>query len=184
MKCIKCKSSLHYGDKYCNNCGEKIEKDAYREDYAKTVWGKLDKISFWWETFTLKKLIDNWVVKIIILLLVLAWGIIDAYTDLANIKFLESENYTVEYNKKADEYYIRTDEKEVDLNLYIPKYSEKITVTEYYSENVRDSKDMLPHYYKKHPIRVENNDSICVTISSVRGEKITDTVKFYVTDKN
>lgn len=182
MKCIKCESSLHYGDKYCNTCGEKIEKGIYDEDYAKTIWGIIDKISDWWETFTFKKFIDNWVVKVIVLLFVLVWGFFDAYTNLTNIKFLESENYKVEYNKTADEYYIRTNEKEVDLNLYIPKHSEKITITEYNGANVVSSKDMLPQDYKGHPVKVKNNGSVCVTISSVINEIITDTVKFYVTE--
>lgn len=182
MKCKKCEFPLHYGDKYCNTCGEKIEKGAYEEDYAKTVWGKFDKLSDWWETFTFKKFIDNWVVKVIILLLVLVWGIFDAYTDLTNIKFLQSDYYRIEYNKKADEYYIRTSEKEVDLNLYIPRHSEKITITEYEGENAVSSKDMLPEDYKEHPVKVKNNESVCVTIFSVRDEKITDTVKFYVTE--
>lgn len=182
MKCTKCKTELHYGDKFCNSCGEKIEKGAYEQDYKKTIWGKVDKLSDWWETFTLKKFIDNWVVKTGILLLVLLWGFFDAYTDLTNIKFLESENYTVQYNKTEDEYYIRTSEKEVDLNLYIPRHSEKITITEYNGENAVSSKDMLAKDYKAHPVKVKNNASVFVTISSVRNEKITDTVKFYVTE--
>ncbi len=181
MKCVKCESELHYGDKFCNTCGEKIEKGTYEQDYAKTIWGRFDKLSDWWETFTLKKFIDNWVTKIIILLLVLAWGFFDAYTDFTNIKFLESENYKIEYNKKEDEYYIRTEEEEVNLNLYIPKHSEKITITEYTAEAV-NVRDVLPEEYSENPVKVKKNEFDYMTISSVRGEKITDTVKIYVTE--
>lgn len=180
MKCIKCESELHYGDKFCNSCGEKIEKAIYEEDYKKTIWGKIDKISDWWEMLTLKKFIGHWLTKVIVLVLVLGWGIFDAYTELTNIKFLESENYTVEYNRKADEYYVRTSEEEVELNLYIPRHSEKITVTEYEGEVVKESKDIFPDDYKQRPLKVKNNESVCITVSSVRNEKITDTVKFYV----
>lgn len=182
MKCTKCDSLLHYGDRFCNTCGEKINKKTYEEDYKKTIWGKLDKINDWWETFTLRKFIDNWVVKIIILLLVLVWGFFDAYTELSDIKFLESENYMIEYNKKLDEYYIRTSEEEVELNLYIPRYSDKIIVTEYNGEEVLSEKEMLPEEYKVRPVKVKNNNKVCVIISSVKEDKVTDTVKFYVTE--
>ncbi len=182
MKCINCDTSLHYGDKYCNSCGEKVEKGAYDKDYSKTLWGKLDKLCDWWETFTLKKFIDHWITKALILLAVLLWGVFDAYTDIANIKFLESDNYSIEYNTKDDEYYIRTNEKEVELNLYIPRYSERITITEYSGDKVVSSKEILAKNYKEKPVKVKNNKYNHVIISSVRGEKITDTVKFYVTE--
>ncbi len=181
MKCLKCDSPLHYGDKFCNECGDKIEKGAYEVDYAKTIWGKLDKISDKLETFTLKKFVDSWITKTVILLLVLAVGFFDAYTDLTNIKFLESESYIIEYNKKADEYYIRTEEQELDLNLYIPKHSEKITITEYKADTTQ-MRDVLPEEYSKKAIKVKKNEFDYITISSVRGEKITDTVKIYVTE--
>ena len=181
MKCQKCDAALHYGDKFCNECGEKIEKKAYDEDYKKTIWGKFDKLSDWWETLTLKKFLDNWITKIIILLVVLAWGFFDAYTDLTNIKFLESENYKIEYNKQLDEYYIRTQEEEFSLNLYIPKHAAKITVTEYNGEEV-NTRDILSEKISKDSIIVKKGNFDYMTISSVKGDKITDTVKVYVTE--
>lgn len=180
MKCKKCESSLHYGDKFCNICGEKVEKGAYEEDYKKTVWGRFDKWGDRLEALTLKKFTDHWITKVIILVLVLGLGFFDAYTDLTNIKFLASENYKIEYNKKTDEYYIRTSEEEIDLNLYIPKHSEKITITEYSADGVLGSRDMLPEEYKQSSVKVKNNKLNYVIISSVRNDKITDTVKFYV----
>lgn len=181
MKCLKCEASLHYGDKFCNVCGDKIDKGAYEEDYAKTIWGKLDKISDRLETLTLKKFIDSWITKIVILLVVLAVGFFDAYTDFTSIRFLESESYIIEYNKRADEYYVRTEQQEVDLNLYIPKHSEKITITEY-KEDTTEMRDILPEEYSKKAIKVKKNEFDYITISSVREGKTTDTVKIYVTE--
>lgn len=181
MNCTKCNFKLHYGDKFCNNCGEKVEKGAYDEAYKKTVWGKLDKANDVWQTMTLKKFLDHWITKGIILIAVLVWGFFDAYTSLANIRFLESENYTVEYNKKLDEYYIRTEEDIVDLSLYIPRYSEKIKITEHKADK-KETRIMLPEEYKKHAVRVKKNEFDYVTISCVRNEKNTDTVKLYVTE--
>ena len=182
MKCVNCEADLHYGDKFCNACGEKVEKGTYEEDYKKTIWGKLDKWGDKLETLTLKKFIDHWATKVVILLLVLGWGFFDAYTDLTNIKFLESESYVIEYNKKADEYYIRTAEDEVDLELYIPRHSEKITVKEFLSEDEVNSRDMTPEEYSVEAVKVKKGEFDYVTVSSVKGDKITDTVKVYVMD--
>ena len=182
MKCKTCENELHYGDRFCNACGEKVELGLYEEDYSKTIWGKLDKINDKWETFTLKKIVDNWITKVIVLLLVLGWGCFDAYTDYTNIKFLESEVYTVQYNKEADEYYIRTNEDSVDLSLYIPKHATKITINEYNGEDMVDSRDMLPEEYKSEAITVKKNEFDYITISSVKGDKVTDVVKFSVTE--
>ena len=116
------------------------------------------------------------------LLLVLGWGFFDAYTDLTNIKFLESESYVIEYNKKADEYYIRTAEDEVNLELYIPRHSEKITVKEFIGEDEINVREMLPEEYQKEAVKVKKGEFDYVTVSSVKGDKITDTVKVYVMD--
>ena len=182
MKCAICESQLHYGDKFCNNCGEKVAKGAYEEDYTKTIWGKVDKVSDWWETLTFKKFLGHWITKTVILLLVLAWGIFDAYTDLTNIKFLESESYKIEYNKDLDEYYIRTDAESVSLNLYIPRHCEKIMIEEYDGEEIVNTREMLYAEYKENAVMVEKNKADYITISSVKGEKVTDLVKFYVTE--
>lgn len=181
MKCAMCDSDLHYGDQYCNICGEKVPKDTYDADYAKTVWGRIDKMQNKVEKLTLKKFLDNWITKTVILLVILAVGFIDAYTDFTNIKFLNSESYVIEYNKKADEYYIRTDLEEVDLNLYIPKHAEKIAITEYKDDSSK-MWYMLPEEYEKKAARVKKNEFDYMTISSVAKEKIKDTVKLYVTE--
>ncbi len=180
MKCEKCESLLGYGDKYCNICGEKVAKGAFDEDYNHTLWGKIDKWSDKVDTWTLKKIIDHPATKIIITILILLYGAFDAYTDLTDIKFLESEEYLVEYNKKADEYYVTSPDDEVDLNLYIPRHAEKITVTEFLDEGGVSTRDMLPEEYKEKPITVKKGDFDYITISSFKEEKTTDTVKVYV----
>lgn len=182
MKCEKCGAPLRYKDKYCNVCGEKASNEKYDEFYEKTLWGVLDKINDDWETLSFKKLVDNWVVKLLVLAAVLIWGFFDSYTGLTNIRFLSSETYQVEYNKLDDEYYIRTDRKEVNLNLYIPRYTEKISIKEYTDESVGKEREMLSKEYENTPIRVKKGKFDYLTISSVRGEKTTDCVKVYIID--
>ncbi len=180
MKCEKCESLLGYGDKYCNICGEKVSKGAYDEDYRNTIWGKFDKWSDKIDTWTLKKITDHILFKVGIIILILLWGFFDAYTDITNIKLLESERYEIEYNKAEDEYYIVSEDAEVDLNLYIPAHAEKITVTEFMSEDEANKSDLLPSEYNGKAIKVKKGEFDYITISSVKEEKITDTVKIYV----
>ena len=44
MICEKCNSKLHYGDKFCNVCGEKIDTTGYEKEYNKTNITKKSKI--------------------------------------------------------------------------------------------------------------------------------------------
>ena len=48
----------------------------------------------------------------------------------------------MEYNKKLDEYYIRTDKDEVYVNMYIPGHSDKISVEEYCDHKISEEKEM------------------------------------------
>ena len=68
------------------------------------------------------------------------------------------------------------------LHFYIPRHSDKITITEYSSDEIVSQKDMSAQEYKEHPITIKNNKFNYTIISSVRDEKVTDTVKFYVSD--
>ena len=182
MKCTKCESQLAYGDKYCNTCGEKIPLSSYGDDYKKTLWGKIDKVNDWYDTLLLKKITDSIIFKILLLVLILSWGLFDAYTDYTNIKLLESESYTIEYNKKLDEYYIYTPEEEVRLNLYIPGYTDSIGVKEYIGDEITNEKEMSSEKGKSSTVVVKKEGFDYVVIESVKESKVTDSVKIYITE--
>ncbi len=182
MQCEKCLSKLNYKDKYCSVCGEKINIKDYEKDYNKTVWGILDKISDWWEIIQLKKFTDHWITKLLILTLILGWGLFDIYSEYTNIKLLESDNYKIEYNKKLDEYYIRTPQNEVNINMYIPGHSDKITVKEYENNKITGEKVMLKEEYSKTPVTLEKGKYDYILVNSQKLDKTTDTVKLYITD--
>ena len=182
MKCNKCESPLTYGDKFCNICGEKIEKHAYEEDYKKTIWGKFDKLTDWYDTLFLKKITDSIIFKIVLLALILLWGIFDVYTDLANIRILENESYTVEYNKSLDEYYVHTSDDEVILNIYIPGYSEKATIQEFVGDKVNKEKEISSAKGNSGLIAVKKTEFDYLIINTLKNEKITDSARIYVTE--
>ncbi len=183
MICEKCSSKLHYGDKFCNTCGEKIDVAGYDKDYDKTVWGFIDKVNDCFDIILLKKITDNWIFKILLLLAIATWGFFDTYTDVASIRILESESYRVEYNKKLDEYYIRTSADEVDLNLYIPKRTDKIKFKEVNGNQTVTEEDMTPdEYMEKKKALIKKNSFEYLTVDAVKNDKISDSIKIYITD--
>lgn len=182
MKCEKCSSDLHYGDKYCNICGEEIEKSAYDEDYNKTIWGIIDKGTDWYDKIFLKKITGSWIFKIFLLLLVIGWGFLDAYTDYTSIKILESDHYSVEYNKRLDEFYVRTSEDSVDLNLYIPGHTDKIIFREYTNNEITSLKAMTYEEYKSQKLTVKKDAFDYMTVDSLKEDKLSDKIKIYVID--
>ncbi len=182
MKCNKCESPLTYGDKFCNVCGEKITKDVYNEDYKKTIWGKIDKFTDWYDTLFLKKITDSIIFKIVLLALILLCGVFDVYTDLADIRILESENYTAEYNKKLDEYYVYTDDEEVILNVYIPGYTEKVKIKEFQEDVIKNEREITSVQGNSGLIAVKKGEFDYILIDAVKDEKTTDSVKLYVTE--
>ena len=185
MICEKCNSKLHYGDKFCNVCGEKIDTTGYEKEYNKTIWGVIDKIADFLDIIMLKKITGNWIVKVLLLLAIAGWGFFDAYTDFASIRILESESYSVEYNKNLDEYYVRTSKDEIDLNLYIPKYTDNIKFKEV-NDKETSVEDMTVEEYiekkKEKELLVKKNSFEYLTVDSVRNGKVSDSIKVYIID--
>ncbi len=182
MICEKCNSKLGYGDKFCNTCGEKIPASLYEDDYKDTAWGKFDNLSNKWDTFFLKKIFDSWVFKTLVVLAVLAVGLLEVYTDIINIKLLDSEAYKIEYNQNTDEYYVRTEQQSVDLLLYIPKHADRICSREYIGGEVSEERVMTYEEYSKEALKIAKDEFDYVTVSSLKGEQITDTVTVYLTE--
>lgn len=182
MKCEKCNNQLHYGDKFCNTCGEKIPANFYEEDYKHTIWGFFDSLSEKWDKLFLKKITDHIIFKIVVVALILLGGFFEVYTDVSNIKLLKSDEYKIEYNKKEDEYYFRTDKEEVDLRAYIPRHADEILIKEFDENGNAEEKYIPKKEYSERRQKLHKGEYVYVTVSSVKGKKVTDTVKIYLTD--
>ncbi len=182
MKCEKCNCELHYGDKFCNSCGEKIPAGYYEEDYKHTVWGFIDRLSDKWDNFFLKKITDHIVFKIVFVVLILLGGFFEVYTEVSNIKLLESDEYTIEYNKKADEYYFRTDKDSVDLKAYMPRHADEMLIQEFSEKGEVEEKYIPKKEYSERNQKLHKGQYAYVQVSAVKEKKVTDTVKIYLTD--
>lgn len=179
MKCEKCGYELYYGAKFCSACGTEIPKDAYQDEYNRTVWGYADKFLNWYDTLTLKKITGNVIFKTIVLLLVLAFGIFNAYSAYANIRLLESESYEIEHDKNQGIYYIVTPDEQVNILMYIPKNAEKVIVKGIANEEEASKTEFLPDDYAK-GIIAKKNEFDYITVSTIKGDKISDSINLIV----
>lgn len=183
MTCEKCNSPLNYGESYCNTCGEKASKSIYEDRYNHSLWGKLDKAKDVYDTLFLKKITDSIICKIIVLLALLAFVVFKILTNSFSISFAESGNYTVQYNKELDEYYILTKEDEVYLNLNIPKLTDRIKLSEFTGESPSDEKAISTEQFVKEGVCVKKGSFDYLLIEAVSKDKSLDTVKVLVADR-
>lgn len=183
MTCEKCNSPLNYGESYCNTCGEKASKSIYEDRYNHSLWGKLDKAKDVYDTLFLKKITDSIICKIIVLLALLAFVVFKILTNSFSISFAESKDYTVQYNKVRDEYYILTKKDEVYLNLNIPKMTESVKLAEYTDETQTGEKIILTEQFIKDGISVKKGAFDYLLIEAVSKDKSLDNVKVLVGDR-
>lgn len=145
MKCKKCKSKNVYYANYCVSCGEEISKKEREVGYKATFWGRLEQLEDIYKTITLSKFLDSKPVRIIVIVAILTIGIWNLYVNGRNMRIKESEQYAVQYNKNADEYYLITPKDKISLEFYFPHDVDKLKVVEYDNENniVEENENLL-----------------------------------------
>ncbi len=179
MRCEKCDNQLHYGAKYCISCGEKVGDEAYAEDYKKTIWGKLDKAYNVYNTLTLKKFTGHIIFKILLLVLIGVFILNELYGDMANIRLLNSDYYTITYAEAADVYLLKTSEEKIDLQFYVPITAEKIAFAGYKQGNA-ETNEFSVEEYKKTGYTVGKEEFDYIIATTKRGDKEIDSVRLIV----
>lgn len=179
MNCTKCDNNLPYGAKYCNECGEKVPQGAFDAEYNDTIWSKIDKLKDEYDDFFLKKITGSIVFKILTMAVVLVYFLVTLYGNFMGIRLKESDAYAIQYNKKAEEYYICPKNKSSNLELYVPFGTESIVFTGVSGDSKDTQKYTLEQYEEKgYSITAGEYDS--VYIETFRKDKIIDRVKFVV----
>ena len=73
MICKKCKTENRIKANYCSHCGHPFT-DAERNDaYAKTIYGRFEKLEDLWKTVSLDKITGSAIVKVLSLVAVLVF---------------------------------------------------------------------------------------------------------------
>ena len=184
MLCEKCNSTLDYGAKYCTTCGEKISSELLTEEYSHTLWGKIQNIEDWYSKLSLQKFTGHIIVKIVVLVAILAYGVFQLYQNGTDIKILASDSYSVAYNQSADEYYIKTAEQETNLNLYIPSFTDNVRLTGYDKDGgIMNEKTLSPEDCKQEDaFLIKKNEFAYTTIQLIRNNNPADSLKIYIID--
>ena len=181
MKCKNCGSENLMCARYCENCGHPFTEEEREEAYGRTFFGKLDGIKKLKSFVTLEFITSNPIFRAAFLVLLVFIGIRTGTNRGSEIRPLESESYTVGYNKETDEYYLFTDLDEVDVSLYLPGKPQGIRVSAdredaniYTKEYATDEVPVLVRdpsvVYTVYGIYEKGEDSITVLLydSSVR----------------
>jgi hypothetical protein len=137
MKCPKCNTKNIVKASFCKECKYEFTEEEQEKAYKKTIFGKLETIETWYNHLTLSTITDHIAFKILMLLIVLAGGLYYYFTRGIDTNILESESYTVYYNKKNDEYYLIVDDniEEISLNMYIPNRVMELDIEHYNLNN-------------------------------------------------
>ena len=180
MLCEKCNNKLPYGARYCESCGQKISKGVYEADYNKTLWAKFDKLKDWYDRLFLKNITGSLPFKIISLAVVIVYFFFTMYGNLMGIRLNENPEYTIEYNKQADEYYVCPENDIAQLDLFVPIGTDNVVFTAVSDDETADVSEYTTEEYKNNGYTVSPGQYDFIRIDAKRGEKIADSVKIIV----
>ena len=129
MKCSKCGNENLIQSRFCSSCGSEIPEETRQAAYDKTFWGKLDKLKEAKDWLTFDKITGNKFFRAALLALIVIIGILSGGNKGNRMYIIESDEYDVRYNSAMNEYYVFTEENEVDLQLYLPGRPDGVTVS-------------------------------------------------------
>ncbi len=129
MKCKNCGKENLLKAQYCHGCGHPFTEEERQAAYDSTVWGKLDKLKKAKEFATLEAITSHPVFRVMFLALLIIVGVLTNTNKGSVMRPLESEEYTVGYNQKLEEYYLFTEKDSVAVPLYLPGKPEKVRIS-------------------------------------------------------
>ena len=129
MKCKNCGKENLIQAHYCVSCGHPFGEEERQAAYNDTIWGKLDQLKEAKEIVTLEAITSHPVFRVMFLALLIIIGILTNTNKGSVMRPLESEEYTVGYNQKLEEYYLFTEKDSVAVPLYLPGKPEKVRIS-------------------------------------------------------
>lgn len=134
MKCLKCKCKNSYKSNYCYECGERFTDEEKKKSSNNKFVKFLKFIRDIYDRLNLDNITGNIYFRIFSVIVVVLIGLYGIITNGFHLRIETSSDYTYQYNKKDDEYYLYTDNETTKLNLYTLGENSSITVS-YYDEN-------------------------------------------------
>lgn len=135
MKCFKCHHKNSYKANYCYYCGKKFtEKEKEKSSNSKVV-KILKSLRNFYDRISLSNITGNIYFRIVSIVIVLLIGVVGILSNGIHLQIKKSNDYTYQYNKKDDEYYLYTDNDTTKLNLYTLGKNSTIKVNYYDDKN-------------------------------------------------
>ncbi len=181
MLCEKCMTNNGYGAHYCSECGEKFSQQVREQEYRRTIWGKFQRAEDAFNKLTLKKVTDHILFQIFVLLLVLGIGLFKFYSYGSQLRVLPNDSYQISYNETADEYYVATTGSEVKLSLYVPLWSDSLSLVGTDAEgNVLLDETLAKDIYEEEAPALKKGAYDKIIVSAIRDGKVTKTMTIKV----
>ena len=135
MICRECKTENRIKANFCTHCGHPFT-DAERDAaYAKTIYGRFEKLEALWKTVSLDKITGSSIVKVLSLVAVLVLGGYSVLKNGTQFRPLEHDSYELQYNQKVNEYYLISQQDNIQLQLYLPKQADEVTIVQLNENN-------------------------------------------------
>lgn len=180
LKCPECKKRNVSQANYCRRCKHRFtpkEKEAMR---LNGFWSMINWVKNTWDNSLPGKLMDSFVVKLIIVIIPLVGGVWFFMQNGSALKIEESEEYTRQYNVETDDYYLLLSQEKSKLNLYLPHEIEHFYV-KYYSEGGELLEENSYDDLDDVEVTVNNrNEHNYYVIGITEEERPEDRVKVYV----
>ena len=129
MKCKNCGKENLIQAHYCVSCGHPFGEEERQAAYNDTIWGKLDQLKKAKEIVTLEAITSHPVFRVLFLALLIIVGVLTGSNKGSVMRPLESDAYTVAYDRKQNEYYLFSEQEEVAVPLYLPGKPEGVRVS-------------------------------------------------------
>ena len=131
MKCIKCRTVNVHNANYCKKCAYEFSEKEQEAAEKWTFIGIIKRIEKIKANVMFEKITGHIAFKIGSIIGVLFIGIGFMLNNGTSFAIAESDSYAVNYNEKLNEYYLYSEKDKAELNLYIPKRIENVTVKHY-----------------------------------------------------
>ena len=135
MICRECKTENRIKANFCSHCGQPFTDADRNAAYAKTIYGRFEKLEDLWKTVSLDKITGSNIVKVLSLVAVLVFGGYSVLKNGTQFRPLEHDSYELQYNQKVNEYYLISQQDNIQLQLYLPKQTDEVTIVQLNENN-------------------------------------------------
>lgn len=161
---------------YCKICGKAFSDEERKEAYDRTVYGKIDRILDTKGWLTLGKITGNIFVRIAVLLVLGLLLLLNIRANGSKLSILNSGEYSLAYNKEADEYYVLTDKESIQLSVYLPKKTDSCVVESFENGILRETLQVT----EKQPVTVKSTENGYFILKAEYGNGSHEEILFFV----